>query len=92
MREDIEDHKIAFETWVERNTQYHPELKLLFGVDDGTESTVFLPVPRGGYHGMFICFDIHDHDWLLGVQEQAYFVVPVKVWTEASSNIVRYLT
>ena len=60
---------------------------------------IFLPVPRGNYHGMFIEMKKHKGGkvsaeqkvWLAELAEQGYFAVVAFGWEDASEQIRSYL-
>ena len=59
---------------------------------------ICLPVPRGGYHGLYIELKVHGNkpselqeSWLRRLSEQGYFTAVCYGWYEAAETIKRYL-
>jgi hypothetical protein len=69
--------------------------------DEGVKPGVpdlFLPVPRRGYHGLYIEMKIKggklsddQKKWIFELKQQGYMVLVCYGWEEASKNIINYL-
>lgn len=75
--------------WINRNHQ----LGCKKGVPD-----LMLPIPAGGYHGMFIemkrpggRLDGIQRRWLAALNELGFYAVCCKGWEEARDEIQRYM-
>ena len=68
------------------------------GVKPGVPD-LFLPVARGGFHGLWIemkriksgKLSTVQQGWISALQEQGYMAVMCRGWCEASETIIRYL-
>jgi hypothetical protein len=73
------------------------------GVKDGVPD-IFFPVPRGGWHGLFIELKRPESNgkragkatpeqlkWIAGLQKQGYGAVVCVGWEEARDTIIQYL-
>lgn len=61
---------------------------------------ICLPVPRGGYHGMYIemkrrkggVISDQQHDWIQALTGQGYYCAVCRGWEVAKDEITKYLT
>lgn len=61
---------------------------------------IFLPAPRGKYHGMYIemkrtsrgQLSSEQREWLRALSDRGYYCVMCKGWVQAAKEIVIYLT
>lgn len=68
------------------------------GVKSGVPD-IFLPVPRGGYHGLWIelkrreggTVSREQKEWIARLTEQGYRAAVCRGWEEASEEIKRYM-
>ena len=59
---------------------------------------VCLPVPRGGFHGLYVEMKVgknkptdNQREWLAGLKEQGYATAVCYGWEAASKVILKYL-
>jgi len=91
--------------WVKKLGKRHPELLLLFATPN-TSTDFFLPVPRWGYHGLFIKiepelseneelskiqFRSTEKDWLKNLKDQGYLIVITYGFADTVKLILTYL-
>jgi hypothetical protein len=68
------------------------------GVKSGVPD-IHLPVPRNGFHGLYIelkkqkgsCTTEKQDDWIEALNAHGYLAVVCKGWEEASKKIIQYL-
>jgi hypothetical protein len=80
-----------------RNKREAAQLKMQ-GVKPGV-SDICLPVPCGGYHGLYIELkrirggrtSDEQKEWLEGFKKRGYFATECKGWVEATEVIMKYL-
>lgn len=78
-----------------------PAARIVFkatGLKSGVPD-VFLPVARGGYHGLYIEFKTaqgkvsdSQKQWLNDLSEQGYYVAICRDWSDAAELTIEYLT
>ena len=92
--ETAEENKAAFLAWVRLNKWITPALKLVLPVNNESNSLILLPVPKHGYHGLFLEFNIEakgNHAALDALLDQAYSVAACRTWFEGRRVIEGYL-
>lgn len=110
------DHQSLFFSWLRRNEERHPVLRLFFAVPNGGKRDVrvamklrdegvkpgvpdtCLPVPRGGFAGLWIEFKAGrnkltelQEGWRTMLENEGHKVAVCYSWRDAALETVRYL-